>query len=84
MRLKVFIFFLALFAATTSGHIYTIDSSLNYTVAKSIGGDGKLEIPRFMMTVEGRAGHHYSKLGIGQSVAGLGVIAGTMARSGST
>lgn len=71
MRLKVFVFFLALFIATTAGHIYTIDSSLNYMVTKSMGRHGKLAIPKFMMTVEGGGGRHYNKLGIGQSVAGL-------------
>ena len=69
MRLNIFLFFLALFAISTAGHIYTIDSYLNYAVAKSLGNDGSLAIPRFMMTVEGRDGYHYSKLGIGQSVA---------------
>lgn len=71
MRLNVFLFFLALFAITTAGHIYTIDSYLNYAVAKSLGSDGTLSVPRFMMTVEGRDGCHYSKLGIGQSIAAL-------------
>jgi hypothetical protein len=71
MRLKVFVFFLALFIATTAGHIYTIDSSLNYTVTKSMARHGTLAIPKFMMTVEGKDGRHYSKLGVGQSVAGL-------------
>jgi hypothetical protein len=71
MRLKVFILFLTLFAATTAGHIYTIDSTLNYMVTRSIGTHGTLDIPKFMMTVEGSGGRHYSKLGIGQSVAGL-------------
>ncbi len=71
MRLKVFVFFLALFIATTAGHVYTIDGSLNYMVTKSIGRYGTLEIPKFMMAVEGKDGRHYSKLGIGQSIAGL-------------
>jgi hypothetical protein len=71
MRLSIFLLFLALFALTTSGHIYTIDSYLNFAVTDAIGSRGTLEIPRFMMTVEGTGGHHYSKLGIGQSIAGL-------------
>jgi hypothetical protein len=71
MRLNIFIFFLAIFAVTTAGHIYTIDSYLNYAVTKSLGSDGSLAIPRFMMTVEGEEGRHYSKLGIGQSVVNL-------------
>jgi hypothetical protein len=71
MRLRIFVFFLALFVATTAGHIYTIDSYLNYLVAKSIGGYGVLAVPKFMMTVEGAGGRHYSKLGIGQSLASL-------------
>ena len=71
MRLRIFILFLALFIATTAGHIYTIDSALNYMVTRSMGRHGTLEIPKFMMTVEGTGGRHYSKLGIGQSVAGL-------------
>lgn len=71
MRLSVFFFFLALFFVTTAGHIYTIDSYLNYAVTKSVGSHGTLEIPRFMMTVEGREGRHYSKLGIGQSLVSL-------------
>jgi MFS family permease len=57
--------------ATTAGHVYTIDSSLNYMVTRSMGRHGTLEIPKFMMTVEGKGGRHYSKLGIGQSIAGL-------------
>jgi hypothetical protein len=56
---------------TTAGHIYTVDSYLNYNVTKAIGTRGALDIPKFMMTVDGRAGRQYSKLGIGQSVAGL-------------
>jgi len=71
MRRSVFLFFAALYVATTSGHIYTVDSYLNYAVTSSIGARGALEIPRFMMTVEGRGGRHYSKLGIGQSLASL-------------
>lgn len=71
MRLKIFVFFLALFAGTASGHIYTIDSALNYMVTKSMGRGGTLEIDRFMMTVEGEGGRHYSKLGVGQSIVGL-------------
>ena len=71
MRLKVFVLFLALFIATTAGHVYTIDSALNYMVAKSMGQHGTLEIPKFMMTVEGRGGRYYSKLGIGESIAAL-------------
>jgi hypothetical protein len=71
MRPRVFIFFLALFAATASGHIYTVDSTLNYMVTKSMASRGTLAVPRFMMTVGGRDGRHYSKLGIGQSLAGL-------------
>ena len=71
MRLKVFGFFVALYAVTTAGHIYTIDSYLNYAVTRSIGTQASLEIPRFMMTVEGVGGHHYSKLGIGQSLVSL-------------
>jgi hypothetical protein len=71
MRLKIFAFFLTVFAATTAGHLYTIDGSLNYMVTKSIGRYGTLAVPRFMMTVEGRDGRQYSKLGVGQSIAGL-------------
>jgi hypothetical protein len=71
MRLRVFVFFLAVFAATTAGHIYTIDSYLNYSVTKSLGERGEIAIPKFMMTVEGEGGRHYSKLGIGQSLVGL-------------
>jgi hypothetical protein len=71
MRLKVFVLFLALFAATTSAHIYTIDGCLNYMVTKSMGRYGTLAIPKFMMTVEGRDGRDYSKLGIGQSLVSL-------------
>jgi hypothetical protein len=71
MRIRIFVFFLALFIATTSGHIYTIDSVLNYMVTKSMGARGSLEVPRFMMTVEGKDGRHYSKLGIGPSMAAL-------------
>jgi hypothetical protein len=71
MRTGVFLFFLALFAVTTAGHIYTIDGYLNYSVTKSMASRGALDIPKFMMTVEGRNRLHYSKLGIGQSVVGL-------------
>jgi hypothetical protein len=72
MRLRIFVLFLALFVGTTAGHIYTIDSYLNYLVTKSIGGYGTLEIPKFMMTVEGaRDGRYYSKLGPGQSLVSL-------------
>ncbi len=71
MRLSVFLFFLALYVATTSGHIYTVDSYLNYNVTRSISTRGTLEIPKFMMTVEGKDGRQYSKLGIAQSLAGL-------------
>jgi 4-amino-4-deoxy-L-arabinose transferase-like glycosyltransferase len=71
MRLRIFVFFLAVFAATASGHIYTIDSALNYMVTRSMGRRGALDIDRFMMTVEGEEGRHYSKLGVGQSIAGL-------------
>ena len=71
MRTGVFLFFLALFTVTTAGHIYTIDGYLNYSVTKSIAGRGALDIPKFMMTVEGRGGRYYSKLGIGQSLVGL-------------
>ncbi len=71
MRARIFLFFLVLYLATTAGHIYTIDGYLNYAVTKSIGSDHKLSVPRSMMTVEGRGGRHYSKLGVGQSVAGL-------------
>ena len=71
MRLSIFILFAALFVATTAGHIYTIDSYLNYSVTKSLASDGAVSIPRFMMTVEGKDGRHYSKLGIGQSLLGL-------------
>jgi hypothetical protein len=71
LRPNIFLLFLALFAITTAGHIFTVDSYLNYAVARSLGSDGSLAIPRFMMTVEGRDGYHYSKLGIGQSVAVL-------------
>ncbi len=71
MRLRVFILFLTLFAATTAGHIYTVDSYLNYLVTVSVGERGTLEIPRFMMTVEGLGGRHYNKLGVGLSVVGV-------------
>jgi hypothetical protein len=71
LRLNIFLLFLAVFAVTAAGHIYTIDSYLNYTVTKSIGSRATLAIPRFMMTVEGKGGRHYSKLGIGQSLAAL-------------
>ncbi|MFZ1946397.1 MAG: glycosyltransferase family 39 protein [bacterium] len=71
MRLWVFLFFVGLYVATTAGHIYTIDGYLNYGVTSSLGTRGSLEIPKFMMTVEGRGGRHYSKLGVGQSLAGL-------------
>jgi hypothetical protein len=71
MRAKVFVFFLALFAATTSGHVYTIDGVLNYLVTKSMASRGSIAVPGFMMTVEGKDGRHYSKLGIGQSLASL-------------
>jgi hypothetical protein len=71
MRLGVFLFFVAIFAATTAGHIYTIDSYLNYAVTKSVGTRGALDVPKFMMTVEGRGGKQYSKLGVGQSLVSL-------------
>jgi hypothetical protein len=71
MRLRIFAFFLTLYLATTAGHIYTIDSYLNYTVTRSIGSHHKLSVPRSMMTVEGRSGRQYSKLGIGQSLTNL-------------
>jgi len=71
MRLRVYLFFLSLYLVTTAGHIYTIDSFLNYAVTRSLATSGSLEIPRFMMTVEGRGGKHYSKLGIGQSLVGV-------------
>ncbi|HVP58593.1 MAG TPA: hypothetical protein VMU02_10885 [bacterium] len=71
MRLSVFLFFLALYLATTAGHIYTVDSYLNYNVTKSIATRGAIDIPKFMMTVEGRNGRQYSKLGIGQSLVAL-------------
>jgi hypothetical protein len=71
MRRSIFLFFLVLYLATTAGHIYTIDSYLNYAVTKAIGSHHRLSIPRSMMTVEGRGGGHYSKLGIGQSIANL-------------
>jgi hypothetical protein len=60
-----------LFAATTAGHIFTVDSYLNYLVTGSVGERGKLEIPRFMMTVEGTGGRHFSKLGTGLSIASV-------------
>jgi hypothetical protein len=71
MRRSIFLFFLVLFLASTAGHIYTIDSYLNYAATKSIGSYHKLSMPRSMMTVEGRGGRHYSKLGAGQSLANL-------------
>jgi hypothetical protein len=71
MRRDIFLFFLVLYLATTAGHIYTIDGYLNYAVTKSIGSYHKLSMPRSMMTVEGRGGRYYSKLGIGQSLADL-------------
>lgn len=71
MRLTIFLFFLALYVATTAGHIYTVDSYLNYSVTKSIAERGTLAIPKFMMTVEGKNGRQYSKLGIGQSLVAL-------------
>jgi len=71
MRRSIFLFFLVLFLATTAGHIYTIDSYLNYAATKSIGSYQKLSMPRSMMTVEGRGGRYYSKLGVGQSLANL-------------
>jgi len=71
MRLRIFVLFLTLFAATTAGHIYTVDSYLNYLVTRSVAERGRLEIPKFMMTVEGTGGRHFSKLGAGLSVAGV-------------
>ena len=71
MRRSIFLFFLILYLSTTAGHIYTIDSYLNYGITKSIGSYRKLSMPKSMMTVEGRGGRHYSKLGIGQSLANL-------------
>jgi hypothetical protein len=71
MRISIFLFFLALFAVTTAGHIYTIDSYLNYAVTKSVASRASLEIPKFMMTVEGQGRRYYSKLGIGQSLVSL-------------
>ncbi len=71
MRRSIFLFFLVLFLATTAGHIYTVDSFLNYATTKAIGSYHKLSVPRSMMTVEGRGGRHYSKLGLGQSLANL-------------
>lgn len=71
MRRSIFLFFLVLYLATTAGHIYTVDSYLNYAVTKSIGSYKKISVPRSMMTVEGRDGRHYSKLGAGQSLANL-------------
>lgn len=71
MRLRVYLFFLAIYALTAAGHIYTIDSFLNYNVTSSIGSNGSLEIPPYMMTVEGCGGRHYSKLGIGPSLVYL-------------
>jgi len=82
MRLSIFLFFLVLYLATTAGHIYTVDSYLNYAVTKSIGSHHSLSVPRSMMTVEGRGGRHYSKLGVGQSVANLpGYWAGSLVES---
>lgn len=75
MRFSVFLFFLALYVATTAGHIYTVDSYLNYSVTKAIATRGTIEIPKFMMTVEGRNGRQYSKLGIGQSLVALPLYA---------
>jgi 4-amino-4-deoxy-L-arabinose transferase-like glycosyltransferase len=71
MRLSVFVFFAALYVATAAGHIYTIDGYLNYAVTRSIGTRGSLEIPKHMMTVEGRGGRNYSKLGVAQSLVSL-------------
>jgi hypothetical protein len=71
MRRSIFLFFLVLYLATTAGHIYTIDGYLNYAVTKSIGSYQKLSMPKSMMTVEGRGGRQYSKLGVGQSLANL-------------
>ena len=71
MRLSVYLFFLLLYLATTAGHIYTIDSYLNYAVTAAICDHGRLSLPRTMMTVEGREGRNYSKLGIGQSLANI-------------
>jgi hypothetical protein len=71
MRTSIFFFFLVLFAVTTAGHIYTIDGYLNYSVTKSMASRAALDIPKFMMTVEGLEGRHYSKLGIGQSLVSL-------------
>ena len=71
MRLSVFALFAALFVATAAGHIYTIDGYLNYTVTRSLATRGALDIPRHMMTVEGRDGRSYSKLGVAQSLVSL-------------
>jgi hypothetical protein len=71
MRRNVFVLFATLFIITTAGHIYTIDGYLNYAVTGSIARHGTVEIPKFMMTVEGRDGRHYSKLGIGQSLVSV-------------
>lgn len=71
MHLKLYLFFLAVYCLTTAGHIYTIDSLLNYQVTRSLAEEATLAVPRFMMTVEGVDGKHYSKLGIGQSLIAL-------------
>jgi hypothetical protein len=71
MRLGVYAVFLALFLLSAAGHLYTIDSYLNYSVTASIATRGTLEIPGLMMTVEGTGGRHFSKLGVGQSLAAV-------------
>ncbi len=71
MHRRIFLFFFIIFVLTTAGHIYTIDSYLNYRVTSSLATSHTLSIPPFMMTVEGRDGCHYSKLGVGQSLIAL-------------
>ncbi|MFH1219674.1 MAG: hypothetical protein V1694_04400 [Candidatus Eisenbacteria bacterium] len=71
MRLSVFLFFVALYVATTAGHIYTVDSYLTYNVTQAIARHGTLAIPKFMMTVEGKDRRQYSKLGIGENLVSL-------------
>jgi hypothetical protein len=69
--LGVFAAALGLYLLTFSGHVYTVDSEQLLFGTTSLLDRGSLSIPRGYMTVKGREGRHYTKLGAGQSLAAV-------------
>jgi hypothetical protein len=65
----VFFFFLALYALTAGGHLYSRDSQIVLMVTKSLMEGGDLSIPTEYCAAPGRGGKQYSHFGIGQSLA---------------